>query len=101
MTPPPAQKIVLIGTGAVAEEVVEIFGSECFVGCFTDPAYATQVRVDLPAVTDIERLAQVATHFVLAFSGHATRARLRNHLLALSLQSAAPGCGANYELGPS
>ncbi|WP_156116942.1 hypothetical protein [Massilia sp. 9096] len=101
MTRPSAQKIVLIGTGAVAEEVVEIFGNERFVGCFTDPAYAAQVRVDLPVLTDIERLAQVATHFVLAFSGHAARARLRNHLLALGLQRAAPLVSPHAQVSPS
>jgi acetyltransferase EpsM len=92
---------VLIGTGAVAEEVVEIFGSECFVGCFTDPAYADQVRVDLPVLTDLDRLARVATHFVLAFSGHAARARLRTRLLALGLQRAAPLVSPHAQVSPS
>lgn len=101
MTPLEPERIVLIGTGAVAEEVVEIVGRERFVACFTDPAYASQARVDLPLITDIGRLPAIATHFVLAFSGHDARERMRSRLLALGLQRAAPLLSPRAQVSPS
>lgn len=95
------ERIALIGTGAVAEEMIQIFGSARFVACFTDPVYAAQARVDIPVLTDIERLAAVATHFVLGFSGHAARERLRARLLALGLQRALPLIAPSAQVSPS
>ena len=101
MNLPRGERIALIGTGAVAEEVVQIFGADRFVACFTDAAYAAGARVDIPIVTDIERLPGVATHFVLGFSGHAARDRLRDRLLALGLQRAAPLVAPMAQVSPS
>lgn len=95
------ERIVLIGTGAVAEEVVEIFGPGRFIGCFTDAAYAAQARVDLPVFTDIDQLADTATHFVLAFSGHDARERMRIRLLAQGLQRASPLISPHAVVSPS
>ena len=101
MNLPGGERIALIGTGAVAEEVVQIFGADRFVACFTDAAYAAGARVDIPIVTDIERLPGVATHFVLGFSGHAARDRLRDRLLALGLRRAAPLVAPMAQVSPS
>lgn len=95
------ERIVLIGTGAVAEEVVEMFGPGRFVAYFTDPAFAAQSRVDLPVCTDIETLADTATHFVLALSGHDARARMRARLLAHGLQWASPLISPHAVVSPS
>ncbi|MDB5775752.1 MAG: acetyltransferase [Herbaspirillum sp.] len=95
------ERVVLVGTGAVAEEIVEIFGPERFVACFTDPAFAGQVRVDLPVVTEMEQLQGIVTHFVLAFSGQTARARLRERLIAMGLHPALPLISPTAQISPS
>lgn len=95
------ERIVLIGTGAVAEEIVEIFGAARFVACFTEPAFASQVRVDLPLMMQIEQLGSIASHFILGFSGHEARERLRQQLMAMGLRPALPLISPMAQVSPS
>ncbi|MGI4848984.1 MAG: hypothetical protein ACRYGK_12715, partial [Janthinobacterium lividum] len=80
----------LIGTGAMALELLELFGAQAFAACFTDAAFAAAARVHLPLCTDMAQLRCHASHFVLALADPEDRRRLAQRLLAAGLLPAPP-----------
>lgn len=84
------QGIVLVGTGAIAQEIAETFSDVGFVAAYCEPAFAAASRVDLPLVTDPARLRDTAASYVVAIADPADRARLAAQLDALGLRAAPP-----------
>lgn len=81
-------KIALIGSGALALELLEMFGRERFVAAYCDPQFVAAARIDLPLHTSLSALAQVATHYVLALADAADRTRLEQALQSAGMQPA-------------
>lgn len=94
-------RLILVGTGAVAQEMLEVFPQAGFVAAYCEPAFAAASRVDLPLLTDPTRLREVGTHYVVGVAEPADRARLAAQLDAQGLRPAAPLVAATARLSPA
>lgn len=93
--------VALIGTGAIAQEFVEIFGAACFVGAYCDPAYAATARVALPVYTCMRQLRGVASHFIIGLADPAHRARLAREAERNGLVAAPPLVASTAYVSPT
>ena len=99
-------RVLLVGTGAVAQEAIEVFGADCFVAAWCEPAFAASARVTLPVHTALEPLRRLADHYVVALAEPADRLRLAGELERHGFTPAPPliastACvSASAQLGP-
>jgi acetyltransferase-like isoleucine patch superfamily enzyme len=93
--------IALIGTGAVAQEIVETFGMACFVAAYCEPQYAQAAYVRLPIYTSLEQLRQVASHYVIGLADPAHRIRLASAAEEHGLIAAPPLVASTARVSPS
>jgi acetyltransferase EpsM len=93
--------IVLVGTGAIAQEMVDTFGSERFVAAYCDPAYAASARVSLPVHIALAPLRALASCYVLGLADPADRLRLATELERHGLRAASPLVADTARVSPS
>ena len=83
------QKILLIGAGALARDMITSFGIGRFCAAYVDPAYAPdEPPYGIKLVSDWREAAREATHFVLAIADMAQRARMVSQATEAGLQAA-------------
>jgi UDP-3-O-[3-hydroxymyristoyl] glucosamine N-acyltransferase len=93
--------IVLVGTGAIAQEIVDVFGRERFVGAYCDPAYAALARVDLAVYTSLASLRALASCYVIGLADPTDRLRLASELERHGLRAAPPLIADTARVSPS
>ena len=85
------EKILLIGAGALACDIIEIFGASAFVAAYVDAPYARTDAVDgVPVCTDWRQAAQLATHYAMAVSAIDDRERFISRAAGAGLEPASP-----------
>lgn len=63
------ERILLIGAGALARDIIDLFGSDKFVAAYVDPQFSQAATVDgIPVCTDWQQAVRLASHYVLAVS---------------------------------
>jgi sugar O-acyltransferase (sialic acid O-acetyltransferase NeuD family) len=67
------EKILLIGAGALARDIVGLFGSHTFVAAYVDPEFSTDSFTELPVTTSWNMASEAATHYIIAVSDIAHR----------------------------
>ncbi len=60
-----SRKIILIGSGALARDLVGICGRDSFVGTFIDPDFPETPVAGLPVFTNWDEALRVASHYAL------------------------------------
>lgn len=93
--------VALIGTGAMALELLELFGAQAFTAAYTDPQFRAGARVSLPLYSDMQELRRNASHFVLALADGNDRLRLCAALLNAGLLPAPPMVLPSAVISPS
>jgi len=101
MNEPAQSGIALIGTGALALEILEYFGRQTFSCCFSDPEFAANSRLELPLHTDIDTLQRHAHFFVLGMAVPQDRLDLCARLAAAGMEPAPPLIGSGTVISPS
>ena len=72
------EKLLLLGAGALAADLIDLFGAAAFVGAYVDPAFQRATQVDGVTIqSDWASAVSVASHYVLASSSIEHRARCR------------------------
>lgn len=94
-------RVLLVGTGAVAQETIDVFGAGCFVAAWCEPVFAASARVQLPVHTTLEPLREVADHYVIALAEPADRLRLAGELERHGFTPAPPFIAATACVAPS
>lgn len=77
--------VLLIGAGALARDIVDIFGAGAFSAAYVDPEFAVASVAGVPVVTSWEEAQQRASHYVLGASDIAYRERARSIAASSSL----------------
>ena len=85
-----AQKILLIGAGALARDIVNVVGPEFFIGTFVDPGFATTPVQGLPVISDWQEAARCATHYAIGVLDGKHRRMARQQALDAGLSPCAP-----------
>lgn len=80
--------ILLIGAGALARDIIDVFGVETFVAAYVDPSHAVAAVSGLPVVTSWEAASRRASHYVLGVSDMPLRERARQMAAAVGLRAA-------------
>lgn len=63
------EKILLIGAGALARDIIDLVGPDRFVAAYVDAQFATADAVDgIRVYTDWQQAVRLASHYVLAVS---------------------------------
>lgn len=72
------ERILIIGSGALARDFVDIFGSDAFVGSYVDPQYAATPVGGLPVFVGWQEARARASHYIIGVADieHRKRARL-------------------------
>ena len=83
-------KIILIGAGALARDIVGVFGHERFVGLYVDPQFQGTKFGELPVLSNWADVRKIATCYVLGVSDIAHRDRVRLMARAEGLHPCAP-----------
>lgn len=73
----PSQKILLIGSGAMARDIVSLFGRDSFVATFIDPGFPVTPVEGLPVITDWEEAGAAATHYAVGVLDREHRQKAR------------------------
>jgi acetyltransferase EpsM len=85
------EKILLIGAGAGARDMIDFFGADRFVAAYVDPQFAQAGNVDgVPIVIDWTQAIRMATHYMLAVSAIDHRERAVALAAAAGLIPASP-----------
>ena len=84
------EKILLIGSGALARDFVESFGRDAFVAIYVDPQFPVTQIDGLPVFTDWKEARDRASHYVIGFSDIEQRERVRGHAKSAGLLPASP-----------
>ena len=77
MTHTDRQKILLIGSGTLARDIVSVLGRDLFAGTYVDPGFPVTPVEELPVYTDWDEARRHVTHYALGIldRGHRQRAR--------------------------
>jgi sugar O-acyltransferase (sialic acid O-acetyltransferase NeuD family) len=70
-------KIVMIGAGSFARDLVDAFGAQAFAGIYVDPEFAPTPIGGLPVFSKWEDVRKNATHYILGVSNIEHRERAR------------------------
>lgn len=79
------RKLLLIGSGALARDIIEMFGVERFAGHYVDPRFASTANSRLPIFSDWSVARGAADHYVLALIDFEQRVRLGAEARAIGL----------------
>ena len=93
--------IALIGSGALALEIIELVGSSTFSACYTDPEFISLARVDLPLFSDLQALRKKTRYFILGLAVPADRVRLTSLLIGAGFEPASPLIMPSAVISPS
>jgi len=96
-----SERIVLVGTGAIAHEMVDTFGAARFVAAYCDAAFAAAARVPLPVQTSLAQLRAVASCYVLGLADPRDRLRLAMELERHGFRPAPPLVADGARVSPS
>lgn len=84
-------KVLLMGAGALAVDLIDLFGADAFVGAYVDPAFQRAASVDGVTIqSDWPSAVGAASHYVLATSSIEHRARARAQAENAGLRPASP-----------
>jgi sugar O-acyltransferase (sialic acid O-acetyltransferase NeuD family) len=85
------EKVLLIGAGALACDLIDLVGADKFVAAYVDPQFAQAESVDgVRICTDWNQAMQLASHYVLAVSSTEHRARARARAVEAGLEPSSP-----------
>jgi UDP-3-O-[3-hydroxymyristoyl] glucosamine N-acyltransferase len=85
------EKVLLMGAGALAADLVDLFGAESFAGAYVDPAFHQAAHLEGVTIrSDWGLAAAAASHYVLATSSIEHRARARAQAESAGLKPASP-----------
>ncbi len=93
MSKPGESGIALIGAGALAQELLELFSAadaRFFSACYAEPEFTTGARIGLPLISDLSALRKKARYFVLGLAAPQDRVRITYQLTAAGLEPAHP-----------
>lgn len=83
--------ILLMGAGALALDLIDVFGAQAFAGAYVDPPFFRQADVGgVPVWTDWPAAVSRTRHFVLAISDLQHRERARGIATQAGLTAAQP-----------
>jgi len=83
------EKILLIGAGALARDIIDAFGAERFAAAYVDPEFSqTSVIAGVPVCTDWREAVKLAPHYILAIASPTHRAQARARADELGLRPA-------------
>ncbi|MBI5484415.1 MAG: hypothetical protein HY888_08140 [Deltaproteobacteria bacterium] len=80
-----SRKIILIGSGALARDLVGICGRDFFVGTFIDPGFPETPVEGLPVFTNWNEARRVASHYALGVLDSSHRQKARQDALKAGL----------------
>jgi len=83
-------KIILIGAGALARDIIGVFGHKRFVGIYVDPQFYVDKFCELPVLTSWPDVREIASCYVLGVSDIAHRERARILARAEGLKPSTP-----------
>jgi sugar O-acyltransferase (sialic acid O-acetyltransferase NeuD family) len=83
-------KIILIGAGAFARDMIDAFGRDTFVGIYVDPDFPTGSLSGLPVFTRWTDVREAASYYVLGVSDIDHRERARGAASKAGLAPAPP-----------
>lgn len=84
------EKILIIGSGALARDFVDIFGRDAFVGSYVDPQFSATPVGGLPVFTNWQEARTRASHYIIGVSAIEHRERARLNALNAGLLPASP-----------
>ncbi|OGA47075.1 MAG: hypothetical protein A3F74_15290 [Betaproteobacteria bacterium RIFCSPLOWO2_12_FULL_62_58] len=84
------EKILIIGSGALARDFVDIFGPHAFVGSYVDPGFSATPVGGLPVFLDWQEALTQASHYIIGVSDIEHRKRARLNALNAGLSPASP-----------
>ncbi len=85
------EKVLLLGAGALAADLIDLFGAAAFVGAYVDPAFQRATHVDGVTIqSDWASAVSAASHYVLASSSIEHRARASAQAERAGLHPASP-----------
>lgn len=101
------EKIVLLGGGALARDIVAMFGPERFVFAFVDPAYSMDATdcEGLRIETNWRVVTGCATHYLLGVAGQEARQLMQQRARESGLRPAQPfmapmvSCAKSAQIG--
>ncbi|MFA7402895.1 MAG: DapH/DapD/GlmU-related protein [Pelobacteraceae bacterium] len=94
------QKTILIGSGALARDIVGVFGRDAFVGTFVDEGFPASPVEGLPVITDWDVVRRCASHYFLGILDSAHRIRARQYATSLGLIPVAPMIHHSAQVAP-
>lgn len=83
-------RVLLIGAGSLARDIIDAFGPERFAGLYVDPAYPAEPLAGLPVFSRWDEAARETTTYLLGISDIAHRALARAAAREAGLFPAAP-----------
>ncbi|WP_156901279.1 hypothetical protein [Azohydromonas australica] len=94
------ERVVLIGAGALARDIVEVAGVAAFCGVYVDPRFESPGLPGLPVFRDWAAVRTVATHYALGFLDTAQRPAAHAAAAAAGLLPASPMVSARAVVSP-
>lgn len=81
------ERILLLGAGALARDILDTFGVHGFIAAYVDPGFVDSSDVNgVPIISDWREATNLASHYLLAISGVEHRERV----IALSVEAGLP-----------
>lgn len=85
------EKILLIGAGALACDIIDVVGADKFVAAYVDPQFAQADTVEgIRIYTDWKQAVQLASHYAIAVSSIDHRERARALAAEAGLEPSSP-----------
>jgi len=84
------ERVLLIGAGALARDILGVFGQDKFVATYVDPEFPTTPLGRLPIVASWAAARQLASHYVIAVSDVEHRRRAQRNAADIGLLPAPP-----------
>ncbi len=82
--------IVLLGSGALASDLIEMFGVHSFVGAFCEPGYQAKQGLGVPIIDSLQHCRALSFRFLLAAGDPVTRRKLLDGALNAGLSPCGP-----------
>lgn len=93
------EKILLMGAGALARDIIDLVGPDRFAAAYVDAEYVSADTVDgLHIYTDLQQASRIASHYVLAISSIDHRERARKLAADSGLQPCTPVVSATARI---
>jgi len=87
--------LIIVGAGALARDLIEIFGRDNFAAIYVDPGFAAEPIAGLPVVDNWVRARELGSEVVLGIADIAQRTRTMQQAVAGGLLPARPMVSAH------